>query len=84
MDSMNAARGGWRHQRLHPRGSSTCTFVAEEHADGFPDEEPRWYAYCPDCDAKVPLAEHEECPFYAGCEVDERGALIAFRCLLRG
>jgi len=70
-----ARRGGGGRRSSH-------TFLTEEHADGFVSDEPNWIAYCPDCDAKVSLLEHEECPYFGGEEKDEKGNLIAFRCAL--
>ena len=58
------------------------TLFSEEHADGFVEDTPRWVAYCPDCGARLPLAKHEECEYYAGKERDEKGNVIAVRCSL--
>ncbi|MFN8179810.1 MAG: hypothetical protein U0167_17905 [bacterium] len=59
-------------------------FFAEEHADGFVDDEPRWLAYCPDQCARLPQALHEECPYFGGTARDEQGNLLALRCRLLG
>jgi hypothetical protein len=55
-------------------------FFTEESPDGFAEDEPRFVAFCPDCGAKLMLEEHEDCPFFGGSEVDEKGFVIAVHC----
>jgi hypothetical protein len=58
----------------------SLTFFSEEFPDGFRDEEPTWFAYCPDACEKRTLPQHRECPYFGGTERDEEGVEIAFRC----
>ena len=53
---------------------------AEEDVDGFKSDTPRWVSFCPECGAKLPLAEHESCPNFSNPEKDASGAVTAFRC----
>jgi len=62
---------------------SSLSFFAEEFPDGFRDDEPTWFAYCPDSCEKRTLPQHRDCPYFAGAERDEDGTAIAFRCALR-
>lgn len=55
-------------------------YFGEEDVDGFPTPTPRWVAYCPDCGAKLALAEHEACPFFGGPEKDKTGFTVAVHC----
>jgi hypothetical protein len=59
---------------------SSLTFLSEEFPDGFRDEEPIWFAYCPENCEKRTLPQHRECPYFGGTERDEEGGAIAFRC----
>lgn len=56
------------------------TFFSEEFPDGFREEEPTWYAYCPGCGEKRTLPQHRNCEYFGGAERDKDGNVVAFRC----
>jgi hypothetical protein len=55
-------------------------FFSETNPDGFPDDQPRFVAFCPDCGTKLTLQQHEDCPFFGGSETDRDGFVIAVHC----
>jgi hypothetical protein len=70
-----------RGARVEP---ATTRSFSESSPDGFADDRPEWVSYCPDCGAKLPAKDHEECPFFCGKESDAEGTMTAVACAYGG
>lgn len=57
-----------------------AVYFSEDSVDGFREERPYWVAYCPECDAKLGIGEHEECPYYRNSVIDQNGTVTVIYC----
>ena len=68
-----------RPARVRSDPATTRAF-SESNPDGFSTDQPEWVSYCPDCGAKLPSKDHEECPYFRGKESDAEGTVTAIEC----